>query len=201
MRNREIGRKGLRWSALLGVVVVASCSQSGSGQVGCFPTEADALGPFYVAGTAVTDNLNRFGKSGDDVLVEGMVLSSADDHAPVAGASIEVWQTDGAGDYFPEDNGHVDDYDDQDIDLRGTVETDEQGAYRFRTVAPGAYFPRPRHWHYRITGPGYQTLVTQLYVTGDGTIRQPGGDCRHAALEATDQGFLYAAPTVYLQPE
>ena len=194
-------RSGIHCSAALGVVLMAGCASADSQMAGCIPTEADSLGPYYVAGTEVTDNLNRFGKPGDALLVNGKVLSSADGNQPVAKASIEVWQTDGDGHYFPENNGHVGDYGDDEIDLRGTVMTDEAGNYRYRTVVPGAYFPRPRHFHYRITAPGYQPLVTQLYITGDGTFGQPGGDCRHAAIEADGEGYRYEAPSIYLQAE
>ncbi len=184
------------------VILLTGCSMKAEADpASCIPTEADSLGPYYVAGTEVTDNLNRFGKPGELLLVEGQIVSSADGHAPVAGALVEVWQTDGEGNYFPENNGDVADYDDDEVDMRGTVKTDETGLYRYRTVVPGAYVPRPRHLHYRITGPGHQTLVTQLYITGDGVVGQPGGDCRHARLEAAAEGFSYAAPTIYLVPE
>lgn len=194
-------RSGLCLIGILAAGLLASCSKTGSTQAYCIPTEVDALGPYYVAGTAVTDSLNRFGKPGELLLVEGKVLSSVDGHQPIADARIEVWQTDGEGNYFPEDNGHVDDYGDDEIDLRGTAVTDITGLYRYETVVPGAYIPRPRHLHYRITAPGYQTLVTQLYMTGDRQSERSGADCRQAPLEATDQGFSYAAPTIYLQPE
>lgn len=194
-------RSGIRYLVALGVVLMTGCTRADSETVGCIPTEADQLGPYYVGGTEVTDNLNRFGKPGEVLLVDGMVLSSADGNQPVVNASIEIWQTDGDGNYFPENNGHVDDYGDDEIDMRGTVTTDEAGHYRYRTVVPGAYFPRPRHFHYRITAPGYQPLVTQLYITGDGTFGQPGGDCRHAAIEADGEGLRYEAPSIYLQAE
>jgi len=199
--KESIQTGGFRLLAVSGIVLLTSCAMAEADTAACSPTEADQLGPYYVAGTGVIDDLNRFGKSGETLVVEGSVLSSADDNGPVAEASIEVWQTDGEGNYFPENNGHVDDYADEDVDMRGTVKTDGTGLYRFQTVVPGAYFPRPRHLHYRITAPGYQPLVTQLYVTGDGTFGQPGGECRHASIDADGEGFRYDAPTIYLQAE
>jgi protocatechuate 3,4-dioxygenase beta subunit len=205
MTTRETkawGGKAALWlSGALGTALIASCALAEVDQARCIPTEADSLGPFYVAGTAVRDTLNRFGTPGEPQLVEGGVRSSAEGRAPIAGAMVEVWQTDGEGRYFPQDNGHSDDFDDQEVDLRGTAKTDQSGSYRYRTVVPGAYRPRPRHLHYRISAPGHRTLVTQLYITGDGTFRQPGGDCRHAPLEAVDGGYRYGAPTIYLMPE
>ena len=115
--------------------------------------------------------------------LSGRIMSSGTQPTPINGARIEIWQTDGDGDYHPAGNGAYEDYADEDIDLRGTVISDENGAYSVMTLIPGAYFPRPRHFHYRITAPGYEPLVTQLYITGDGVISQPGGDCRHAEIE------------------
>lgn len=205
MENKDMDAKGakvgIRGVGAFLAILTTSCTMADADTARCIPTSADALGPYYVAGTAVTDNLNRFGKSGDLLLVEGAVLSSSDGQSPIGDVSIEVWQTDGDGDYFPENNGHVGDYPDDDIDMRGTVVTDEAGRYRYETVVPGAYFPRPRHLHYRITAPGHRDLVTQLYMTGDGVLKQPGGNCRHASLEADGEGFRYAAPTIYLDPE
>ncbi|MGI9435374.1 MAG: hypothetical protein ACR2Q4_11190 [Geminicoccaceae bacterium] len=189
-----------RTLGLFAVMLIAGCSAGRADTEACIPTEADALGPFYVAGTALVDDLNRFAKSGEALMVEGEIRSSSADQPPIADADIEVWQTDGDGDYYPENNGHVDDYRDEDIDLRGTVRSDAGGIYRFRTLVPGAYVPRPRHFHYRITAPGFQTLVTQVYVTGDGFLSQPGGSCRHAPIVSGGEGLFYQAPTIYLQP-
>lgn len=159
------------------------------------PTEADALGPFYVSGTPVVDDLNRYGKPGSPLMLTGRILSS-EDKSPVSGARIEIWQTDGEGNYHPQANGAYADYEDAEVDLRGTVSSDDEGRYAVRTVVPGAYFPRPRHFHYRITAPGYQALVTQLYVAGDRGDGRPG--CREARFQETDRGLLYAAPDIFL---
>lgn len=164
----------------------------------CVPTEADATGPFYIADTPVTDDLNRHGKAGDALVLAGRILSAAEGRPPIKGARIEIWQTDGDGDYHPADNGAYADYADAAIDLRGTIISDEDGNYSVRTLVPGGYFPRPRHFHYRITAPDHVPLVTQLYITGDGLVRQPGGDCRHASLETAADGMLYRAPDIFL---
>lgn len=191
-------RRTFSLSTAIAAAVVASCAGADEG---CVPTAADSLGPYYVAGTAITENLNRLGKPGEPLTVIGSVLSAAAEHPPIANAQIEIWQTDGEGDYHPAGDGHVSDYDDSAVDMRGTVITDGSGVYQFATVVPGGYFPRPRHFHYRIAAPDHATLVTQLYVTGDGALRQPGEPCRHASIEETDAGLRYAAPNIYLLPE
>jgi protocatechuate 3,4-dioxygenase beta subunit len=183
------------------ILALAGCTASTAQTGACVPTEADSMGPFYVAGTPVVDNLNRHGEPGEALLLSGRILSAADGTPPIAGARVEIWQTDGEAHYHPQANGHYADYADEEIDLRGTVITGQDGAYAVQTVVPGAYFPRPRHFHYRITAPGHAPLVTQLYVTGDGTLSQPGGACRHAPLETTPEGLRYQAPDIYLVAE
>jgi protocatechuate 3,4-dioxygenase beta subunit len=148
----------------------------------------------------MTEDLNRFGQPGEALIVSGEIRSAGAGEAGIDGARIEVWQTDGEGRYHPQGSGDVADYPSDAVDLRGTVVTDEAGVYRYRTVVPGAYPPRPRHFHYRITAPGHQTLVTQLYVSADAAGRQSGGDCRHAPIEAGEGGLTYRAPALYLQP-
>lgn len=188
-----------RHAALIAAGLLAGCTTVPAQEgLACVPTEADAMGPFYVSDTPVVDDLNRHGKSGDRLTLKGRVLSASGDRQPLASARIEIWQTDGGGDYHPDDNGAYADYADEAIDLRGTVVTDENGQYIVDTLVPGAYFPRPRHFHYRITAPDHAPLVTQLYITGDGLLRQPGGDCRHAALQTNADGFLYEAPDLFL---
>lgn len=185
------------WAFL--IIVVMSSEVSAVGE-GCIPTRSDYLGPYYVSGTAETNILNRLGRPGEPLAVTGRILSAASDRKPLAGAKLEVWQTDGEGSYYPQGAGEAADYLPSELDLRGAVRTDIEGRYRFTTVVPGNYFPRPRHFHYRITLADHRPLITQLYVTGDGSIQQPGGKCRHAPLQQTVQGLLYDAPDIYLQP-
>jgi protocatechuate 3,4-dioxygenase beta subunit len=40
------------------------------------------------------------------------------------------------------------------------------GAYRFRTIEPVPYPGRTPHIHFRITGAGFEPLVTQMYIEG-----------------------------------
>lgn len=168
-------------------------------EAACIPTQGDYLGPFYVSGIEQTNSLNRRGRPGEPLVVSGRILSAGPDRRPLAAAELEVWQTDGAGNYYPQGDGDAADYEPDELDLRGMVKTDVEGRYRFTTVVPGSYFPRPRHFHYRITAVDHQPLVTQLYITGDGIVRQPGDKCRHAPLVKTPQELRYHAPDIYLQ--
>lgn len=175
-------------------------SGAAAAEPGCIPTRGDYLGPFYISGTTEGEELNRRGRPGEPLLVTGRVFSAAAGHSALAGARVEVWQTDGAGNYYPEGSGDAADYAPEELDLRGTLTTDGSGRYRFNTVVPGSYFPRPRHFHFRLSAVDHKPLVTQLYITGDGSLQQPGGNCRHAPLIKTADGYLYESPDIYLQP-
>jgi protocatechuate 3,4-dioxygenase beta subunit len=98
---------------------------------------------------------------------------------PLAGARLEVWQSDDAGRYDSQDDMQPD------MNLRGTFVAGEHGNYWFRTVKPSSYpvpidgpvgelltatgrHPmRPAHIHFKVTAPGYQPLTTHLFVAGD----------------------------------
>lgn len=167
----------------------------------CIPTAADYLGPYYIADMPVMKNINRFAKPGEPLTVSGQIRAADASRSPVADARIEVWQTDGDGDYHPHDNGKRGDYDDAELDLRATVVADGEGRFAFATVIPGAegFFARAKHFHYRVSAAGFQTLVTQHYLRENGGM--PGGKCRSAAIKRDENGATFAAPTIYLQAE
>lgn len=140
-------------------------------------TETTVLGPFYVPGSAHlpmwSDITN--GCSGEPAYVSGRVLDV--DGAPIEGATIDVWQTDGEGWYDVQKPGAS--------HARGKLSTDAQGRFGFRTVKPVSYpIPtdgpvgkmllrmgrhpyRPAHVHTIVSAPGYETVTTHIFVNGD----------------------------------
>jgi protocatechuate 3,4-dioxygenase beta subunit len=162
----------------------------------CIPTRSDALGPYFVTGMPLTQNLNRFGKPGEALTVNGRILDAGAPDQAVTNARVEIWQTDGDGRYHPQNNGASSDYDDVALDLRGTVLTAGDGTYHYVTVIPGRYAPRPRHIHYRISAPGHETLVTQLYLSDTATVRTD--PCRSGQFERTANGAFFNALVIYL---
>jgi hydroxyquinol 1,2-dioxygenase len=142
-------------------------------------TESTVLGPFFVDDAPEFDNGADIsgGAPGEPCFVSGTV--SAPDGSPVAGALLDIWQSD--------ETGH---YDVQYPDLetpqgRGRLRTDEAGRYSFWSVHPEAYpIPhdgpvgdlltaarrgpmRPAHIHFKISAPGYRTLITHIFAAGD----------------------------------
>jgi protocatechuate 3,4-dioxygenase beta subunit len=92
----------------------------------------------------------------------------------VPNALIEIWQANAAGRYRHAKDQHPAPLD-PNFSGAGRTLTDENGAYRFVTIKPGAY-PwfnhynawRPAHIHFSVFGNAFITrLVTQMYFPGD----------------------------------
>jgi protocatechuate 3,4-dioxygenase beta subunit len=109
---------------------------------------------------------------GERIILTGRVLDS--DGRAVRHALIEVWQANAAGRYVDPVDTHPAPLD-PNFTGAGRCLTDEDGAYRFVTVKPGAYpwrnHPnawRPAHVHFSLFGPRLASrLVTQMYFPGD----------------------------------
>ncbi|KAL2218470.1 Intradiol ring-cleavage dioxygenase [Thermoascus aurantiacus ATCC 26904] len=137
-------------------------------------TESSVLGPFH--------NEAHFFQNGDSIsstdagetmLIRGTVRDLRG--KPVAGALLDIWETNGNGKYDmqdPERDGP---------DCRGKFYTDENGRFFINGVRPVDYpVPydgpvgvlldllnrqayRPAHVHFVITHPSYESLTTALY--------------------------------------
>jgi protocatechuate 3,4-dioxygenase beta subunit len=83
---------------------------------------------------------------------------------PVRGARLEIWQCDAFGVYHhPGDRGGPADPNFQGF---GATTANEDGAWRFRTIEPVPYPGRTPHIHFKIAGPGFEPLTTQMYLAG-----------------------------------
>ena len=142
-------------------------------------TETTVLGPFYVPGAKNMPMWADIAQKapGEPAYVFGRVLDVGG--KPIAGATIDVWQTDGEGFYDVQRPGGNESY------ARGKFTTAADGRYGFRTVKPVSYpvptdgpvgkmllgmgrHPyRPAHVHAIISAPGYEKVATHLFVKGD----------------------------------
>ncbi len=144
---------------------------------GC--TEATVLGPFHVHDTPHYEmgaNIAN-GAKGVPCHVSGHVLGRYGE--PIAGASVDVWQSDEEGLY---------DVQRTEIDhaqARGLFTTDADGRFWFRSILASPYpIPhdgpvgdmlsatknhpwRPAHLHFMIKVPGYEPLTTHLFRSDD----------------------------------
>jgi catechol 1,2-dioxygenase len=145
------------------------------------------LGPFYVSGAPRYENGANIcldGK-GEPMLVRGTVADT--EGKPVAGAQIEVWQTNDDGFYDVQQKNIQPDW-----NLRGVFHATAEGHYWFRSVKPrhypipadgpvgkmlghlGRHPNRAAHMHFIVTAPGYQPVITHIFTP----------DCAYLAEDA-----------------
>ena len=143
-------------------------------------TEATVLGPFFAHGAPEfeygADMRKGASVKGEDTWVSGRVLSI--DGKPVPGATLDIWQAKADGIYDVQDPK-------AEFELRGRVKANTEGRYAFKTFKPVFYgvptdgpvgdllramsrHPmRPAHMHAIVAAPGYQQVITHVFVEGD----------------------------------
>jgi protocatechuate 3,4-dioxygenase beta subunit len=114
------------------------------------PTLPEIEGPFFKPRSPQRSDLREPGISGQPVELFGQVLSLS--CRPVAGALVDLWHADDHGEY-----------DNKGFHLRGHIFTDAEGRYAFRTILPGLYPGRTRHYHVKVQAPARPVLTTQFY--------------------------------------
>lgn len=117
-------------------------------------TPRETEGPFFKPSSPANAEFYEAGIAGRLFELSGLVLSR--DCKPLAGALLDFWQANDAGDY-----------DSLGFRLRGHQFTDAGGRYRLRSIVPGAYERRTRHIHVKVQPPSGRLLTTQLYFPGE----------------------------------
>jgi hydroxyquinol 1,2-dioxygenase len=142
-------------------------------------TEATVLGPFFAHGAKEygygADLRQGATMKGEDVWVSGRVLTV--DGKPVPNALLDIWQAKADGIYDLQTDGE--------FELRGRVKANEKGEYAFASYKPkfysipmdgpvgelvrqtGNHHMRPAHMHAIVSAPGYQQVITHVFVEGD----------------------------------
>jgi hydroxyquinol 1,2-dioxygenase len=142
-------------------------------------TEATVLGPFFAHGAKEygygADLRAGATQKGEDVWVSGRVLTI--DGKPIANATLDIWQAKADGIYDLQTGGE--------FELRGRVRANEKGEYAFASYKPNFYsipidgpvgdmirattgnHMRPAHMHAIVAAPGYQQVITHVFVEGD----------------------------------
>jgi len=108
---------------------------------------------------------------GEPLIISGTVFMP-DGRTPLPGATLWVYQTDATGNYSPlrESNG-----DNRYTRLHGSMRTNADGRYEFRTIKPAPYpgHTNPAHIHVYVSGPGYPEYWIDSYIfEGDPFITQ-----------------------------
>jgi hydroxyquinol 1,2-dioxygenase len=143
-------------------------------------TEATVLGPFFAHGAPEfeygADLREGATMKGEDTWVTGRVLST--DGKPIPNATLDIWQAKADGVYDVQEA-------DAEFELRGRVKANARGEYAFKTYKPkfygvpddgpvgdmlramGRHPMRPAHMHAIVSAPGYQQVITHVFVEGD----------------------------------
>ena len=142
------------------------------------------VGPFFRADAPLrerSDSIASDDTAGARVRISGRVYDF-ENKTPIKGAILDTWQAATNGFYENQDENQPD------YNLRGRFRTDEKGTFELVALMPTAYpVPtdgpvgellraakrppdRPAHIHFIVSAPGYETLVTQVFVKGDPTI-------------------------------
>jgi hydroxyquinol 1,2-dioxygenase len=173
----DVRQEFILLSDVLGVsMLVESLNNEAEGAL----TEATVEGPFHIVASPARelgDDINVSGEPGEPCLITGRVVD--DDGAPVAGATVDVWQANANGFYDVQRPGEL-----PQGELRGLFTTDGDGRFHFRSIIP-AHYPipvdgpvgelltatgrhefRPAHVHFEISAPGLRTLTTHIFVKG-----------------------------------
>src|SRR3954467_9019510 len=144
-------------------------------------TQTTVLGPFYVGehkvaphGTDISAKL-----PGERMFVQSRVTDLKG--KPLAGVPVDVWHADDDGFY----DSQKPSYETHGPSSRARFVTDADGRFFFRTILPCSYptptdgpvgemilqtrrHPmRPAHVHFLVAAPGYEPLVTHVFIDGD----------------------------------
>src|SRR6476660_4120983 len=147
-------------------------------------TETTVLGPFYVGehqpmphGADISADL-----PGERMFVMSRVTDLNGE--PLANVPVDVWHADDDGFY----DSQKPSYETQGPSSRARFITDADGRFFFRTILPCSYpIPtdgpvgemirytkrpalRPAHVHFLVAAPGYEPLVTHVFIGGDPNI-------------------------------
>src|SRR5437763_11039960 len=144
-------------------------------------TESTVFGPFHRLGAPelpAGGSIARLDETGTPALVSGRVLDL--DGQPIAGALLDVWQTQSSGLYDSQDESLK-----GELHMRGRFRTDAEGRYLIRTVLPvnypipsdgpvgamlratGRHPWRPAPIHFVVSADGYEPVTTHIFDRTD----------------------------------
>ncbi len=172
--SNEVRQEFILLSDVLGVSMLVETINHRTGGTS---TESTVLGPFHMVESPPRElgaDIALDGK-GTPCLVSGQVTGP--DGEPLAGAAVDVWQTNEDGFYDVQQPGIQ-----PPGNLRGLFTADADGRFWFRSVVPrfypipddgpvgqllaatGRHPNRPAHLHFIVGAPGYRPVTTHVFV-------------------------------------
>ena len=175
-RARTTRREALVMLGATGVALAAGCGGNTATSPGsvadvpstngtaCAVSPTETIGPFPDLADFVRSDI-RENRQGTPVTLTITVVNANTGCSAVAGAVVDVWQTDAAGHYSQYAQGGYDGR--GDTFLRGLQTTDAGGRATFTTIYPGWYSGRATHIHVEVTVNGRSVKVTQIAFPED----------------------------------
>jgi protocatechuate 3,4-dioxygenase, beta subunit len=159
-------------------------------------TPDQILGPYFPIGCTPVQKDDLTTIEGVDGVAQGEIIEIAgrilNRHGePVRGVGLTIWQANTFGRY-----AHSNDANSAPLDPNfvgcAYIRSDNDGAYRIKTVKPGAYpagpnWTRPPHIHFEVHGQ-FERLITQMYFPGE-----PLNNCDRLLNTALRPDLLIAA--------
>ena len=163
-------------AALVGLPVLslsaAACAKSPGTRAGSTPIEKETAA---LSWSAV---LIGAGEPGVPMIVTGRILA-ADGKTPVEGVTLHVYHTDARGLYSDRPGGGS-----NDPRIKGSMKTDKDGRYEFRSIRPASYpgTNNPQHIHAKVFGAGYAERWIPEYWFDDDPLINADMRARYANL-------------------
>ena len=135
-------------------------------------TPSQTRGPFYPREIPLDSDNDLTRVQGQTGYAKGIITDLfgqiRDDQGKIiARARVEIWQCDANGRYHHAADRNTSRALDERFQGYGQFTTGDDGAYRFRTIRPVPYPGRTPHIHFSVSGPGFETISTQMYVQGE----------------------------------
>ncbi len=112
---------------------------------------------------------------------------------PVKDALVELWQADDHGTYI-HTKGAAQGERDPGFQGYGKFETAKDGGWKFRTIKPGLYTGRTRHYHFGVTLKGQPRFTTQLF------FKDEPGNAKDGILRSLQDEKIAAAVVREFKP-
>lgn len=180
---------GIIGTGIAPVIARTNYTNSSEIQQNCIAVTEDFYGegPFYTENPPEILNgmLASESEPGQRLIISGIV-KNLDCLEIIPNTEIDIWHADNSGSYS---SGN-------DYTLRGKTYTNSQGFYSIETIFPGKYLNagqfRPRHFHFKITPPGFPTFTTQTYFQGDSDLAgDPASSVNSGQYDATNRILPY----------
>jgi len=162
-----------------GTTTASSCAVSPEETAGPYPDRTGMIGNSAFYRQDITE-----GKTGLPLTLALTIVNVRNSCAPVANATVEIWQCDATGNYSEYGNSAGQTF------LRGLQTSDSSGIVTFKTIYPGWYMGRATHIHVEVFVNGASVKTTQIAFpeTVSAAVYRSGVYAAHGQNSTTNTG-------------